>query len=161
ARSYDLVLLSMLLADSHGPLLLRRMRRGGVTTPILALLGTGSIPERVRCLDLGADGYLTRPIHADELAARARAMVRRSGQTWDTIIRVHDLEIDTGARAVWRAGRFIRLTRREYELLHLLAQHRGEVCSRAMIWQQLYDGQTVCTSNVVDVFIRFLRGKID
>jgi DNA-binding response OmpR family regulator len=160
-RSYDLILLSLLLADDQGILVLRALRRAGVTAPILTLIGSGSIAERVRSLDLGADGYLTRPLHVAELAARARAVVRRPEAPGNGVLRVHDLEIDTVARVVWRAGRFIRLTRREYDLLHLLARHRGQVCSRAMISAHLYDGRMACTSNVVDVYIRFLRGKVD
>jgi DNA-binding response OmpR family regulator len=160
-RHYDLMLLSLLLPNDQGLLLLRRLRRSGVLAPILAMIGQGSIRERVRCLELGADGYLTRPIHTAELAARARATVRSSSKEYNNVIRVQDLEIDTQARLVCRAGRLIRLTRREYDLLHFLARQRGQVCSRARIWQHLYKGEPACTSNVVDVFIRFLRGKID
>jgi DNA-binding response OmpR family regulator len=150
-----------MLPNDQGLLLLRRLRRSGVQAPILAVIGNGSVRERVRCLDLGADGYLTRPLHAGELAARVRASVRRTDKDYDGVIRIHDLEIDTVARLVCRGGQLIRLTRREYELLHFLARHRGKVCSRATIWQHLYQEQPACTSNVVDVFIRFLRGKID
>jgi DNA-binding response OmpR family regulator len=160
-RPYDLILLSLLLPNDQGLLLLRRLRRSGVASAILALIGSGSVHERVRCLDVGADGYLTRPIHAAELVARARASVRRSGKEYDNLIRVFDLEIDTAARIVWRAGQFIHLTRREYDLLCFLARHRGQVCSRALICQHLYEEEAACKSNVVDVYIRFLRGKID
>jgi DNA-binding response OmpR family regulator len=160
-RPYDLILLSLQLPSNQGFTLLRNLRRSGVSAPILVTIDSGSVVERVRCLDLGADGYMARPIDAMELAARIRAMVRRSSQNYENTIRVHDLEIDIVSRLVRRAGHAIRLTRREYALLQFLARHRGKVCSRAMIWQHLYDDQTVCKSNVVDVFIRFLRAKID
>jgi len=159
--TYDLILLSLLLPGESGYKLLRELRRGGVASPILAMIGNGSIPERVRCLDLGADGYISRPIHLMELTARVRAMLRRTHQVYEPILRIFDLEIDTTTRMVKRAGKEIRLTRREYTLLQFLAMNRGKVCSRALISEHLYDPEEECTSNVVDVFIRFLRGKID
>src|SRR5205823_1280190 len=159
--TYDLILLSLLLPGESGYQLLRDLRRGGVASPILAMIGNGSIPERVRCLDLGADGYIARPIHLLELTARVRAMLRRAHHVFEPVIRIYDLEIDTTTRIVRRAGQEIRLTRREYALLQFLAMNRGKVCSRALISEHLYDPDQECTSNVVDVFIRFLRGKID
>jgi DNA-binding response OmpR family regulator len=159
--SYDLILLSLLLPGDRGFSLLRSWRNAGVCCPVLALGGTGSMAERVHCLDLGADDYLPRPVRLAELLARARALLRRAHRVADPVLRAHDLEIDTNTRTVRRAGRSIRLTRREYALLRFLAFHRGKVVSRSLIWEHLYDEQDENTSNVVDVYIRYLRTKID
>lgn len=160
-RSYDLILLSVALPEDQGFTLLHHLRRSGLATPILAMSDSGTVADRVRCLDMGADGYVAHAIHGSELVARIRALVRRHLPDAETVIRIHDLEIDTVDNVVRRAGQSIRLTRREYALLLLLARNRGKVCTRAMIWQHLYDPQTTSTSNVVDAFIRLLRVKID
>jgi DNA-binding response OmpR family regulator len=115
----------------------------------------------VKGLDSGADDYLTKPFNFDELLARLRALVRRGHQVKDPVLRIHDLEIDTAAHTVKRKGQDIHLTPREYALLEFLAFHRGEVVSRSMIWEHLYNEEDENTSNVVDVYIRYLRNKID
>jgi DNA-binding response OmpR family regulator len=161
SNAHDVILLSLGLAGDDGFRLLRNLRREGLTTPILAILKDGSIAERVLCLDIGADGFLTRPIHPYELAARARALVRRARPIYDPVVRIHDLTIDSSTRTVSRAGEPLRLTRREYALLQFLAQHRGQVCSRSLIFRHLYNDHDECSSNVVDVFVRLLRAKVD
>jgi len=158
---YDMILLSLLLAGDQGFTLLRSWRRGGVTAPVVALAATGSVAERVQCLDLGADDYLGRPFPLAELLARMRALLRRAHRITDPILHIYDLEISTSTRTVRRAGRTIPLTRREYALLQFLAFHRGKVVSRSMIWEHLYNEQDETTSNVVDVYIGYLRNKID
>ncbi|MFQ3594007.1 MAG: response regulator transcription factor, partial [Gemmataceae bacterium] len=109
----------------------------------------------------GADDYMTKPYQLSELLARLRALIRREHQIKDPVIRIYDLEIDTASRMVKRAGQSISLTPREYALLEFLAFHRGKVVTRRMIWDHLYDEQDESTSNVVDVYIRYLRNKID
>jgi DNA-binding response OmpR family regulator len=158
---YDVIILDLMLPKEDGLSLLQRWRRNGLKTHVLVLTARGSIEDKVRGLDLGADDYLTKPFELEELLARLRALIRRGHQVKDPIIRVHDLEIDTAARTVKRAGQPIHLTPREYALLEFLAFHRGKVATRSMIWEHLYDEQDESTSNVVDVYIRYLRNKID
>jgi DNA-binding response OmpR family regulator len=128
---------------------------------VLVLTARGALEDKVKGLDLGADDYLTKPFELEELLARLRALVRRSHHVKSPIIRVYDLEIDTASHTVRRAGRPIHLTPREYGLLEFLAFHRGRVVTRTMIWEHLYDENDENTSNVVDVYIRYLRNKID
>ena len=158
---YDVIILDLMLPKEDGLSLLQRWRRNGLKTHVLVLTARGSIEDKVRGLDLGADDYLTKPFELEELLARLRALIRRGHQVKDPIIRVHDLEIDTASRTVKRNGQPIHLTPREYALLEFLAFHRGKVATRSMIWEHLYDEQDESTSNVVDVYIRYLRNKID
>ncbi|HZY83515.1 MAG TPA: response regulator transcription factor [Gemmataceae bacterium] len=158
---YDVIILDLMLPKEDGLSLLQRWRRNGMKTHVLVLTARGSIEEKVRGLDLGADDYLTKPFELEELLARLRALIRRGHQVKDPVIRVHDLELDTASRTVKRGGQPIHLTPREYALLEFLAFHRGKVATRSMIWEHLYDEQDESTSNVVDVYIRYLRNKID
>jgi DNA-binding response OmpR family regulator len=161
SAEYDVIVLDLMLPKEDGLSLLRKWRRAGMKTHVLVLTARGSIEDKVRGLDLGADDYLTKPFELEELLARLRALIRRGHQVKDPVLRVYDLEIDTAARTVKRAGQAIHLTPREYALLQFLAFHRGQVVSRTMIWEHLYNDQDESTSNVVDVYIRYLRGKID
>src|ERR1041384_4708659 len=163
ARSaeYDVIVLDVMLPKEDGVSLLQRWRPAGVKSPVLMLTARSGIEDKVRGLDLGADDYLTKPFQLEELLARLRALLRRGHQVKDPVLRIHDLEIDTAARTVKRAGQSIHLTPREYALLEFLAFHRGKVATRSMIWEHLYDEQDESTSNVVDVYIRYLRNKID
>jgi DNA-binding response OmpR family regulator len=161
ATAYDVIILDLMLPQADGLSLLRGWRAAGVKTHVLILTARDRIEDKVRGLDHGADDYLTKPFQFEELLARLRALVRRSHQVKDPILRVHDLEIDTAARTVRRSGREISLTPREYALLEFLAFHQGKVVTRSMIWEHLYDEEDATTSNVVDVYIRYLRSKID
>jgi len=158
---YDVIILDVMLPKMDGLALLQKWRREGLQTHILMLTARGSIEDKVKGLDIGADDYLTKPFELEELFARLRALIRRGHQVKDPILRVHDLEIDTASRSVKRAGQAIHLTPREYALLEFLAFHRGRVVTRTMIWEHLYDEQDESTSNVVDVYIRYLRNKVD
>jgi DNA-binding response OmpR family regulator len=159
--NYDVIILDLMIPKKDGLTLLQKWRREGVSTHVLVLTARGGIDDKVKGLDLGADDYLTKPFQWEELLARLRALIRRGHQVKDPILRVCDLEIDTAARTVKRAGQSIHLTPREYALLQFLAFHRGKVVSRSMIWEHLYDEHDENTSNVVDVYIRYLRTKID
>ena len=163
ARStpYDVVVLDIMLPKMDGITLLRKWRSAGISTHVLMLTAKGTLSDKVHGLDVGADDYLTKPFELDELLARIRALIRRGHQTKNPLIRVFDLTLDTAARQVERAGQKIHLTPREYALLEFLAFHRGRVVTRTMIWEHLYDEYDENTSNVVDVYIRYLRNKID
>jgi DNA-binding response OmpR family regulator len=159
--TYDVIVLDLMLPKIDGLTLLQNWRKQNLKTHILCLTAKNTVEERVRGLNLGADDYLTKPFELEELLARLRALIRRRHDQKDPIIRVHDLEIDTAAKTVKRAGKSIHLTPREFALLQFLAFHRGKVVSRPMIWEHLYDEEDENTSNVVDVYIRYLRNKID
>lgn len=163
ARSagYDVIILDVMLPKEDGLSLLKRWRRDGIRTHVLLLTARSSTEDKVHGLDSGADDYLTKPFELDELLARLRALIRREHAVKDPVICIHDLQIDTAARTVKRGGQDIKLTPREYALLEFLAFHRGKVATRTMIWEHLYDEQDESTSNVVDVYIRYLRNKID
>jgi len=163
ARSadYDVIILDLMLPKEDGMSLLQRWRKDGLKTHVLILTARGNTEDKVRGLDGGADDYVVKGCPLEELLARVRALIRRRHQTSDPIIRIHDLELDTASRTVKRGGQLIHLTPREYALLEYLAFHRGKVVSRTMIWDHLWDDQDETTSNVVDVYIRYLRLKID
>lgn len=158
---YDVIVLDLMLPKEDGLSLLKRWRKDGIKTHVLVLTARSSMEDKVKGLDTGADDYLTKPFELEELLARLRALVRRGHQVKDPILRIHDLEIDTAAHTIRRKGQEIHLTPREYALLEFLAFHRGQVVSRTMIWEHLYSEEDENTSNVVDVYIRYLRNKID
>lgn len=161
STSYDVIILDLMLPKVDGLTLLKSWRGSGMNTHILVLTARDTTADKVTGLDLGADDYLSKPFQLEELLARLRALIRRSHQVKDPVIRVHDLEIDTSTRTVRRGGNQIHLTPREYGMLELLAFNRGRVVTRTMIWNHLYDEHDENTSNVVDVYIRYLRTKID
>jgi DNA-binding response OmpR family regulator len=161
ATEYDVIILDVMLPKEDGLSLLQKWRQAGLKTHILILTARDRMEDKVRGLDLGADDYLTKPFQLEELLARLRALVRRGHQVKTPVIKIHDLEIDTATRTVQRGGQSIPLTPREYALLEFLAFHRGQIVTRSMIWEHLYDEQDETTSNVVDVYIRYLRNKID
>jgi DNA-binding response OmpR family regulator len=137
------------------------MRAKGNRSPVLCLTARDMLDDRVKGLDLGADDYLVKPFEWEELLARVRALMRRSQGVADSVIRVGDLEIDSKAKSVRRAGQAISLTAREYVLLEYLARRAGQVVSRSEIWDHLYDMNDESTSNVVDVYVGYLRNKVD
>jgi DNA-binding response OmpR family regulator len=158
---YDVIVLDLMLPKVDGLTLLKNWRKAGLKTHVLVLTARSNTEDKVRGLDSGADDYLTKPPSLEELVARIRALIRRGHQVKSPLLRIHDLEIDTASRTVRRAGQTIHLTPREYALLEFLAYHHGKVVTRSMIWEHLYDDQDESTSNVVDVYIRYLRNKID
>jgi DNA-binding response OmpR family regulator len=159
--SYDVIVLDIMLPKIDGMTLLKNWRESGVSTHVLMLTAKGTTDDKVAGLDSGADDYLAKPFEVNELLARIRALIRRGHQKKDPLMRLHDLTIDTAARSVIRGDKKISLTPREYALLEFLAFHAGSVVTRTMIWEHLYDEYDENTSNVVDVYIRYLRNKID
>lgn len=158
---YDTIVLDIILPKLDGLSVLQRMRQAGLRTPTLLLTAKDTVEDRVTGLDLGADDYLTKPFALEELLARVRALLRRKYDSADPVIRVQDLEIDTVSRVVRRAGVRVELTAREYALLELLAHRAGQVVSRTDIWEHLYDFRSTVESNVVDVYIGYLRKKLE
>jgi DNA-binding response OmpR family regulator len=163
ARSnpYDLILLDVMLPGRDGLDITRALRAEGCASHILLLTAKDTVEDRVRGLDRGADDYLVKPFAFAELLARVRALVRRSYQAKDPILRIADLEIDTAARVVRRGAEAIELSPREYALLEYLAARAGQVVSRSDIWEHTYDFASESGSNVVDVYIGYLRRKIE
>ena len=158
---YDCIVLDVMLPERDGWSIVRQLRRDGVSSPILLLTARDAVEDRVKGLNLGADDYLVKPFAWDELVARVQALIRRGAGQTEPTLRVGDLEIHTAAKAVRRAGRDITLSAKEYALLEYLARRQGQVVSRSDIWGHLYDQVDQASSNVVDVYIGYLRNKID
>lgn len=160
-ESYDLIILDIMLPEVDGLTILEKIRKRGVKTPVLMLTAKDTIRDKIKGLDTGADDYLTKPFHFDELLARIRALLRRAHDIKDPVIEISDLSINTVTREVTRAGKLITLTAKEYALLELLALNKGRVLSRTIITEHLYDQNFDLDSNIIDVFINRLRSKID
>jgi len=163
ARSgeYDAIVLDLMLPGIDGLTILKRLRTAGRQTHVLILTAKDTLEDRVLGLNLGADDYLVKPFGFEELLARVRALVRRQYRTKNPVLRVGDLELDTNTRVVRRAGRLIQLTPREYALLEFLAARAGELVTRTDIWEHVYDFHSSADSNVVDVYIGYLRKKLE
>ncbi|HET9701700.1 MAG TPA: heavy metal response regulator transcription factor [Burkholderiales bacterium] len=159
--AYHLIILDVLLPRLDGWTVLARTRETGVQTPVLFLSARDSINDRVRGLDLGADDWLIKPFAFSELLARVRALLRRGRIAEVNVFQIADLEVDFLHRRVVRGGRRLDLTPKEFALLSLLAQHRGEILSRTLIAEQVWDMNFDSDTNVVDVAIRRLRLKVD
>jgi two-component system, OmpR family, response regulator len=158
---YDAIVLDVMLPDLDGFEVSRRLREAGRWSPVLMLTARDAVADRVAGLDAGADDYLTKPFSFAELLARLRALVRRGAAERPPVLRVGDLSLDPARRTVMRDGTSIDLTAREFALLEYLMRHAGEVLTRSQliehVWDFAYDGD----SNVVDVYIRYLRNKVD
>lgn len=158
---YDGIVLDIMLPGKDGWTILKTLRQRNITIPVLCLTARDGVEDRVKGLDLGADDYLVKPFAWTELTARVRAMIRRGHGKKSAILRTNDLEIDTATKAVRRGGTPIALSAREFSLLEYLAHRKGQVVSRTDIWEHLYDQHDEAASNVVDVYIGYLRAKID
>lgn len=158
---YDVILLDVMLPGTDGFTLCRRWRAAGVTTPILFLTARDDITDRVQGLDLGADDYLVKPYAFEELLARIRVLLRRGPSVVGTaVIEIADLVLDTAQRRVTRCGNVVPLTAREYQLLEYMAHHAGEVVTRTALWEHVWESGMEPDSNVVDVYVRYLRNKL-
>ena len=161
AHSYDVIVLDIMLPKMSGTDVLENIRRGNRRVPIMMLTARDGLADKIKHLDSGADDYLTKPFSSAELVVRIRALLRRAPALLEDVVKVGDLEVDRASKTVRRAGKRIDLSAKEYMLLEYLVMNQGRVLSRAMIlenvWGQSFDGLT----NVVEVYIRYLRNKID
>ncbi|HET7441617.1 MAG TPA: response regulator transcription factor [Terriglobales bacterium] len=152
---FDLVLLDLNLPRLDGISILRDLRTRKASTPVLVLTGRSRVEDRVQCLDLGADDYLMKPFSFSELSARIRALLRRSRQSAETVLRIEDLKLDRVERRVERAGKNIELTSKEFALLEYLMRNAGRRITRAMIIEHVWNLSFDTATNVVDVYINY------
>jgi DNA-binding response OmpR family regulator len=157
---FDLVILDLVLPKLDGFEVLNHIRTRNPSLPVMILSGRAGVEDRVKGLDLGACDYLAKPFSFSELSARVRALLRRSPDRARTVLRVEDLELDRAERVVRRAGRRIDLTPREFALLEYLMRNTGRCVTRAMIIEQAWDFSFDTMTNVVEVYINYLRKKI-
>lgn len=158
---YDLVILDLMLPGLNGTELLRRLRRKGGNSAVLVLTARDATSDKVENFEAGADDYLTKPFAFAELKVRVKALLRRQPSTRANVLRVADLEVDRLGHHVRRAGSRIELTSKEYALLEYLASHAGRVLSRTMIIEHVWDESFEGLTNIVDVYVRHLRTKVD
>jgi two-component system, OmpR family, response regulator len=161
AHAYDAIVLDVMLPRIDGFETCRRMRDAAVWTPVLMLTARNEIADRVAGLDVGADDYLAKPFSFDELLARLRALQRRGGAERPTVLEVGSLSLDPASRELRRAGAVIALSAKEFALLEALMRRAGEVLSRYQLLEQAWDREYDNRSNIVDVYISYLRDKID
>jgi two-component system copper resistance phosphate regulon response regulator CusR len=159
--AFDLLILDLNLPIISGSEVLSRVRSGNAEIPILILTATDEVAERVACLDAGADDYLTKPFSFSELSARIRAVLRRKSQAGQVHLKVADLELDYMQRTVHRSGRIIDLTPKEFGLLEYFMRNPGRRITRNMIIEHVWKLSPDTMTNVVDVYVNYLRKKID
>ena len=158
---YNLIILDLMLPGLAGGEILRRLRRARMEVPVLVLTARVSTAEKVETFEAGADDYLTKPFAFAEMLVRVKALLRRGLASHSSVLRVGDLEVDRLSQQVRRAGKKIDLTSKEYALLEYLAANAGRVLSRTMIIEHVWDESFEGLTNIVDVYVRHLREKID
>ena len=161
ATEYDVIVLDVMLPGMDGFEVCRRLRADGVWAPVLMLTARDAIEDRVEGLDTGADDYLVKPFSFAELAARLRALSRRGPIERAPVLLAGDLHLDPSSRRVWRAGTDIGLSAKEFALLETFMRRQGQVLDRFQLLEHAWDGEYENRSNVVDVYVRYLREKID
>lgn len=161
AYGYDLIILDLMLPGLSGTEILERVRRKNSEVPILILTARDGMADKIKNFESGADDYLTKPFAFAELLLRVKALLRRGPVNRASVLRVADLEIDRLSQNVRRAGKKIELTAKEYALLEYLATHPGRVFSRTMIIEHVWDQSFEGLTNIVDVYVRHLREKVD
>ncbi|MEK7215423.1 MAG: response regulator transcription factor [Chloroflexota bacterium] len=160
ARPPDLIVLDVMLPDLDGFTVCKRLRED-LATPIIMLTARDTVPDRIQGLDRGADDYLVKPFAMDELLARARALLRRAGPDEGRVLEFEDVSLDPRAHQATRAGRLLKLTPREYDLLHLFLRHPQQALTREQICQQVWGFAYEGESNFIDVTIKDLRQKLE
>ncbi len=161
SNPYDLVIVDLMLPRLDGSELIRRMRRTNAEVPVLVLTARDRVVDKIANFEAGADDYLTKPFALAELVVRVKALLRRGPVARQNVLRVADLELDRVAHTVRRAGQPVKLTVKEYALLEYLALNAGRVLSRSMIIEHVWDQSFEGLTNIVDVYVRQLRLKID
>lgn len=157
----DAIILDIMLPEIDGLTVLSTLRRKSIMTPVILLTARDALLDKIKGLDTGADDYLTKPFVFSELLARVRSLLRRKGTVKEAVIRIDDLEINTATHEVKRGGKALTLSSREYALLEYLAYNKDKVLSRTDIVEHIYHEDSEMDSNVVDVYINYLRNKID
>jgi two-component system OmpR family response regulator len=161
ATAYDVILLDVMLPGVDGFEVCRRLRSESVWSPTLMLTARDSVEDRVRGLDSGADDYLAKPFSFDELFARIRALTRRGAPQRPTVLEAGQLRLDPAGHRVWFRGTEVSLTAREFALLETFMHHPGEVLSRFELLEHVWDGAYENRSNIIEVYVRYLRDKLD
>jgi two-component system copper resistance phosphate regulon response regulator CusR len=159
--SYDLIMIDLMLPSLPGLEVLARLRKEKVQTPVMILTAQSKVDQRVKGLDAGADDYLTKPFAIDELLARVRALLRRGPVESPGILQIDDLMFNPATREVTRGGQRIDLTVKEYALLEYFMRHAGRVLTRPMISDHVWNQDFDTFTNVIDVYVNYLRNKID
>ncbi len=161
SNPYDLIILDIMLPGKDGIFICRHLRRDKNDTPILMLTARDDVEDKISGLDAGADDYLTKPFSFPEFLARVRALLRRKNTEKSTRLKVVDLELDQLTHRVYRAGKEIELTPTEYTLLEYLMIHVGQVVTRTMISEHVWNDDFDAFSNVINVYVNYLRKKVD
>lgn len=157
---YDVIVLDLGLPILDGVAVLKRWRAGGITTPVLILTARDGWSEKVKGFDAGADDYLTKPFHIEELLARLRALIRRAAGKTQAVMSMAGLSLDPSSKRVELNGTLLTLTAHEYKILHYMMLHAGEVISRTVLTEHIYDQDFDRDSNTIEVFVGRLRKKI-
>ena len=160
-QDYDLIILDVMLPKRDGLSVLQEMRRHKLRVPVLMLTARDTVADKVEGLDRGADDYLTKPFAFEELLARIRALLRRGSQTQATVLTLADLRLDPVSREITRAGKQIELTAKEFALLEFFLHQPGRVLSRVVIAQHVWGVDFDTFTNVIDVYVNYVRKKID
>jgi two-component system, OmpR family, response regulator len=160
-QNYKLIILDLNFGQTDGLQLLKRLRSQGVETPVIVLSARNRTTDRIQSLNLGADDYVTKPFSFQELAARANALLRRKADPALSLLRIENLELDPASRKVHRGNRDIKLSPREFDLLHLLMRRGGETVSRHELLKECWGQESDSDSNLVDVYVNYLRRKVD
>lgn len=160
--SFDLIILDIMMPRIDGLTVLEHARKGGIDTPVIMLTAKGDVEDRIRGLDLGADDYMAKPFSLDELLARMRALLRRSGYQADSLLQIMDLQLDTVSRKVTKGGETVELTPREFSILEFLLYNKNRAVSRFSLAEHVWgdDFDPFSMSNFMDVHIKNLRQKI-
>jgi DNA-binding response OmpR family regulator len=160
-ESFSAVVLDIMLPGQDGLSVVREWRRQSNSVPVLMLSARGGVEQRVEGLNAGADDYLPKPFSVTEVVARVRALTRRSGETKSIELHMADLSLNAAAREVRRAGKRVDLSPREFKLLEVLMRHQGQICPRSLLLSEAWDYQFDPGTNLVDVYVRRIRDKVD